>query len=127
MYVALINSGHPRPSHAYTEREHLSCNTVYVLIFASIHFHELLEMRSGQVLLGFFYFRGSGRSNLCLAHSLCSCMHQYECDDVLDGFCSPGDCCQLDAGSETVPGQFFVTIAVWGSFANLAKICTPRK
>ena len=36
------------PSHAYTEREHLSCNTVYVLIFVSINFYELLEMHSGK-------------------------------------------------------------------------------
>ena len=37
-----------------------------------------------------------------LAHILCSCVHQYECDDVLDGFWGPG--------SETVPGQIFASI-----------------
>ena len=37
-------------------------------------------------------------------------MRQYECDDVLDGFGGPGDGCQSDTGSETVPGQIFASI-----------------
>ena len=54
------------------------------------------------------FFHGSGRSNrqlFYLEHILCSCMRQYECDDVLDGFWGPGDGCRSDTGSETVPGQ----------------------
>ena len=79
-----------------------------------------------------FNFRSSGRSYLqffYLSHILCSCTHQYWCDDVLDGFWGLGGGCQSDTGSETVPGQIFATIilAVWGSFTNIAKMCTPRK
>ena len=58
------------------------------LIFVSIIFHESLEKHSGKIFTD-FYFCCSGRSNVqffYLAHILCSCTHQYECDDVLDGF-----------------------------------------
>ena len=63
------------------------------------------------------YFRNSGRSNLqffYLAHILCSCTHQYECDDVLDGFWGPGDGCLSDTGSKTVPGQIIASINLRG-------------
>ena len=64
-----------------------------------------------------------------LAYILCSCTRQYECDNVLDGFLRPGGGFRSDTGSETVPGQFsrVLIFLVWGSFANTAKICTPRK
>ena len=86
--------------------------TIYVLIFASINFRELLEMHSGTVLADFFPHH-SVKSNLqffYLAHILCSCTHQYECDNVLDGFWGPGGGCRPDTGRETVPGQIFTSI-----------------
>ena len=45
----------------------------------------------------------SDRHFFYLAHILCSCTRQYECDDVLDGFWGPGDGCWPDTGSEMVP------------------------
>ena len=76
----------PIPSNIIKMR--YQTHTVYILIFASKNFRKLLEMHSGKICAD-FYFRSSGRSNLqffYLAHILCSCTHQYECDDVLDGF-----------------------------------------
>ena len=73
-------------------------------------------MHSGKNFADFF-FRGSGRSNLqffYLAHILCSCAHQYECDYVLHGFWDPGDGCRSDTGSETAPGQIFASITFRG-------------
>ena len=96
-------------------------NTVYMLIFASTHFCELLEMHSGNFFGGFFP-RGSRRSNLpffYLAHILCTCTRQYEYDDVLDGFWGPGDGCRSDTGSETVPGPIFAS----SNFCGLGFIC----
>ena len=64
-----------------------------------------------------FYFRGSRRSNrqlFYLAHILCSCIRQYECDNVLDGFWDPVDGCRSDIGSETVPGRIFASINFHG-------------
>ena len=81
--------------------------TVYVLIFASIIFRELIEMHSGKYFAD-FYFYGSRRSNLqffYIAHILCSCTRQYECNDVLDGFWGPGDGCQSDHGRIQVTKQ----------------------
>ena len=96
------------------------------VIFASINFCKLLEMHSGKSFTDFFFRGPEGqiRNFFYLAHVLCSCTCQYECDDVLDGFWGPGDGCRSDTGNETVPGQ---TFAVWSSFANIAKICTARK
>ena len=68
------------------------------------YFRELLEMHSG-IFFADFSFRCSGRSNLqffYLAHTLCSCTRQYECED------------RSDSGSETVPGQFFASINLHG-------------
>ena len=76
--------------------------TVYVLIFANC-------LKCTQRI---FFLRGSGRSNLhffYLAHILCSCTRQYECDDVVDGFWGPGNGCRLHTGSEAVPGQIFAS------------------
>ena len=84
-----------------------------------------------------FYFRGSGRSNLqffYLVHILCysSCMHQYECmsvtmfliafgvQEMADGRIQVAKQCQ-----DRFPR--LLIFAVWGSFANVVKICTPRK
>ena len=78
-----------------------------------------------------FYFCDSGRSNLSffyLAHILCSCTRQYECDDVLDGFWGPGDGCQSDHGWIQVAKQCqdkfsrVLIFVVQGSFANIEKI-----
>ena len=92
--------------------------TVYVLIFTSINFREFSKLHTGAIVFTDFYFRGSGRSNqsirfFYLAHILCSCTRQ-ECDNVLDGFWGPGDGCRLVTGSETVPGQIFVSIDYCG-------------
>ena len=76
--------------------------TVYVLIFVSIYFCELLEMHSWKISLIFIFVVPEGQ--ICnFSHILC----QYECDDVLDGFWGPGDGYRSDTGSETVPGQIF--------------------
>ena len=87
-------------------------DTIYVLIFASINFRELLEMHTGKVFTDFFFAVPEGQMCIFfyLAHILCSCTCQYECDDVLDGFWGPGDGCRSDTGSETVPGQIFASI-----------------
>ena len=80
-------------------------------------------MHSGESFVD-FDFRGSGRSNLHtkkIAHILCRCTHQYQCDDVLDGFWGPGDGCRSDTGSKTVPNfhKYSFVRSSWDSFANL--------
>ena len=61
------------------------------------------------------------------AHILCKCTSQYECNDVLDGFFSPGDGCRSDTGRETVPGQFSLVIIFGRHWDSFAKMCTSRK
>ena len=59
-------------------------------------------MHSGKIFEDFVFTVLEGQ--ICyLAHILCSCTRQYECDNVLDG-------CWLDTGSEAVPGQIFVSV-----------------
>ena len=59
-------------------------------------------MHSGKIFEDFVFTVLEGQ--ICyLAHILCSCTRQYECDNVLDG-------CWSDTGSEAVPGQNFVSV-----------------
>ena len=53
----------------------------------------------------------SNYSIFYLVHILCSCTHQYECED---GFLGPRDGCWSDTGSEAVPGQIFAGIHFHG-------------
>ena len=78
--------------------------TVYVLIFANC-------LKCTQEIFSLFR-KVKSAIFLFSAHSVCTC--QYECDNVLDGFWGPGDGCQSDTGSETVPGQIFASIIFRG-------------